>query len=140
MCVDMVVLGLFFVFRLGKYLQISSVDTLQLKNKFTPFIFVVAAVICFVLAVFVLLEKVACARPTGQAEFNREWYDEFCMTNVVVEMQRSVNGMEWIFKFCRYEKSLTRYIKSNSLKKSVTLRPNRKLEYDDEEDDSDSND
>jgi len=58
----------------GKYIHISSIDILQVKNRFTPFVFFALAAICFVCAVFILVEKLAFARPRGRAKFNKEWY------------------------------------------------------------------
>ena len=60
--------------RVSRYLHLAAVDPLQVKNKFTPYVFVGAAGVCFILAVFILIEKLACARPRGQAKFNKQWY------------------------------------------------------------------
>ena len=58
---------------LCRYIHLASVDALQVKNLFTPYVFLAMAGVCFVLAAFILVQKVACARPTGQAKFNEEW-------------------------------------------------------------------
>jgi hypothetical protein len=58
----------------AKYLQLSSVDPLQVKNKFTPFVLLGFAGVSGLMVFMMIIRRLACARPAGQARFNNDWY------------------------------------------------------------------
>lgn len=63
-----------FLFFTAKYLQLSSVDPLQVKNKFTPFVLLGFAGVSGLMVFMMIIRRLACARPAGQARFNNDWY------------------------------------------------------------------